>query len=436
MTNRMMSKLIQQLRRAALLDRNADRTDGQLLDGFVSGRETEALEVLVRRHAPMVWGVCRRVLGDHEDAEDAFQGTFLVLVRKAASIYWRAKVGNWLYRVAHQTALKAKAIRAKRESREKQIPVDAAEPTMRERKLLSTLDRELSQLPEKYRAVIVLCGLEGKTKKEAARQLGLPEGTVASRFATARMMLAKRLRRAQPGWELPVGALATLLAQNAASATVPKSLLEITVRAANVLAAGQGLPGVVSPGSIILSEGVIRAMFLAKCKVWAVALTVLVLCSGLMVGLAHTSNPNSEQPQPLAKPIIREPVAFLQPHKDRGPADPYDDDSHDPAPFPPEIIKAWRAAHFGPGWIGVDGLIGDANFFAWGENFAIKSPKSFRKVLPAFTCPQWKGVKDVAFRVPPSFQLAEGKIAHCPIQEYRTDWYFPSRRPTRNSKNW
>src|SRR5271168_1870662 len=120
MATSQMSMVIQHLRRAALL-RSVDLTDGQLLECFVGRREKAALEALVRRHGPMVWGVCRRILHNHHDAEDAFQATFLVLVRKAASIVPREMVANWLYGVAHQTALKARATAAKRKVREKQV---------------------------------------------------------------------------------------------------------------------------------------------------------------------------------------------------------------------------------------------------------------------------------------------------------------------------
>src|SRR5262249_20126127 len=116
-----INEVIQHLRGAALLREGADLTDGQLLECFVSRREGAALEVLVRRHGPMVWGVCRRLLRSHHDAEDAFQATFLVLVRKAASVLPRAMVGNWLYGVAHQTARKARATGARRRLRERQV---------------------------------------------------------------------------------------------------------------------------------------------------------------------------------------------------------------------------------------------------------------------------------------------------------------------------
>src|SRR5262249_34368415 len=154
----------------------AGLTDGELLEAHLRRRDEAALAALVRRHGSMVWGVCRRVLHNHHDAEDAFQATFLVLVRKAASIVPRDMVGNWLYGVAHQTALKARTTTAKRRRRERTLtgmpePAMAEQPVWRD--LQPLLDEELSRLPDKYRAVIVLCDLEGKTRKEAARQLGV-----------------------------------------------------------------------------------------------------------------------------------------------------------------------------------------------------------------------------------------------------------------------
>src|SRR5450631_3526005 len=190
-----MSVVIQQLRTAFGRD-GAELTDGELLTLFLNSRDDTALAVLVRRHASMVWGVCHRLLHNHHDAEDAFQATFLVLVRKAASIMPREMVGNWLYGVAHQTALKANTTAAKRQTREKQV-TQMPEPAMTEQEqwtdLQPILDQEISRLADNYRAVIVLCDLEGKTRSQAAQQLGWPEGTVAGRLARARTTLAKRL---------------------------------------------------------------------------------------------------------------------------------------------------------------------------------------------------------------------------------------------------
>src|SRR5271154_6627981 len=170
-----MTKVIDYIRRIVLAGGEADLTDGQLLECFVTHRDEAAVAALVRRHGPMVWSVCRRVLRSHHDIEDAFQATFLVLVRKAASISPREMVANWLYGVAHRTALKARASKAKRQAREKQVnempELEAAtEPDFR-RDLQPLLDQELSRLADKYRLVIVLCDLEGKTRKEVACQL-------------------------------------------------------------------------------------------------------------------------------------------------------------------------------------------------------------------------------------------------------------------------
>src|SRR6516165_2557004 len=168
------------LRPAGTSGDGAELTDGEFLDQFLTRHDEAAFEALVRRHGPMVLGVCRRILGDAHDAEDAFQATFLVLVRRAASVVPREQVGNWLYGVAYRTALEAKRVAARRRAREKQVN-DMPHPTVGPeecwRDLQPLLDRELNRLPDKYRVPVVLCDLEGRTRKEAARQLDLPEGT-------------------------------------------------------------------------------------------------------------------------------------------------------------------------------------------------------------------------------------------------------------------
>src|SRR5262249_2978237 len=159
------------VRRTVLLRDETGLTDAKLLENYIDRRDEAALAALVRRHGPMVWGVCRRVLGNYHDAEDAFQATFLVFVRKVASIASPELLANWLYGVAHQTALKTRATSAKRWARERQM-TDVLEPAVTERDLWHDLrpllDRELSRLPTKYRVAIVLCDLEGKTRREAA----------------------------------------------------------------------------------------------------------------------------------------------------------------------------------------------------------------------------------------------------------------------------
>jgi RNA polymerase sigma factor (sigma-70 family) len=271
------SEVIQHLRSILLLPGGADLTDGQLLECFVSRREPAALEALVRRHAPMVWGVCRRVLRNHHDAEDAFQAAFLVLVRKAAAIRCPAQLGNWLYGVAHQTALKARATRAKRKERERPL-ADMPEPILTDQDLWHDvkplLDQEVSRLPEKYRTVVVLCDLEGKTGREAARHLGLPQGTVASRLARARMLLAKRLAR--HGLAVSGGALAGVLAQQGASASVPALAMTTTIKAVTRVAAGEAASSLISAKVAGLVEGVTKAMLLKKLKTMTAVMLVVV----------------------------------------------------------------------------------------------------------------------------------------------------------------
>jgi RNA polymerase sigma factor (sigma-70 family) len=272
-------------------------TDGQLLDSFVRRRETTALETLVRRHGPMVWGVCRRVLRNHHDAEDAFQAAFLVLMRKAASIRPREMVGNWLYGVARQTALKARATTARLRVRERQeiaLPEPAAPESDLGEDSLATLDQELSRLPDKYRVAIVFCDLEGKTRKEAARQLGVPEGTLAARVARGRTMLAKRLAR--HGLVVSSGALAGLLSHQAATACVPAAALSATIKTVRLLAAGQA--GAVAARVATLTEGVLKAMLLTKAKTaLGIGLVVGLLMLGTVFGY-HTLAADKRAPEP------------------------------------------------------------------------------------------------------------------------------------------
>jgi RNA polymerase sigma factor (sigma-70 family) len=292
-----ISEVIQHLRKAVLLQEGAGLTDGQLLEGFISRRDEAALAAIVRRHGPMVWGVCRRILCNHHDAEDAFQATFLVLVRKAASVLPRGMVANWLYGVARQTALKARAAVAKREGRERQVAI-MPEPAGSEQDLWCDLqpllDEELSRLPAKYRAVLFLCDLEGKTRKEAARQLNVPEGTVAGRLARARIMLARRLAR--HGLAMSGGALAAAVSRQATSACVPSSVVSSTIKAATLFASGEAAAtGVISVKVAILTEGVLKAMLLSKLKIATVGLLLVALLSGAAGAIYQTKA--AEQPK-------------------------------------------------------------------------------------------------------------------------------------------
>jgi RNA polymerase sigma factor (sigma-70 family) len=272
------SRILQHLRRASLLHDGAGLSDGQLVECFVEHGDQAAFAALVRRHGPMVWGVCRRLLVNHHDAEDAFQAAFLVLVRRAASVVPREKVANWLYGVAYHVAFKARALAARARRRERQVmalPEPAAVSHERGDDLKPLLDRELSRLPDKYRVPVVLCDLEGKTRKEAARQLGWPEGTVAGRLARARALLARRLAR--QGVALSGGLLAVALARNAAAACVPAALVSATIEVAGRVAAGPAAAGMVPARVAALTKGGTRTMLLTKLRIPLMALLAVAV---------------------------------------------------------------------------------------------------------------------------------------------------------------
>jgi RNA polymerase sigma factor (sigma-70 family) len=268
-------------------------TDIQLLDGFRAHQDQAAFALLVKRHGPMVLEVCRHVLRHHQDAEDAFQATFLVLARKSTDIRKKTALASWLHGVAYRMAMNAKrsaARRRKHEGRTGVPPVSATggTPVLRAqdpawelgwREVQAVLDEEIERLPEKYRAVFVLCCLEGIGRAEAGRQLGLKEGTVSSRLDQARKRLQQRLARR--GVTLSSVLAAAALAQNAAAAAVPPLLVNGTLRAAQLLAAGEtGAAGAISANVVRLVEGAGRAMLMTKLRIG----TVLFLAAGALAG--------------------------------------------------------------------------------------------------------------------------------------------------------
>jgi RNA polymerase sigma factor (sigma-70 family) len=293
MAHRPLHTLLGRLRKAAAAH-GGGQTDGQLLERFVRGRDEAAFEALLRRHGPMVWSVCRRLLRHEQDAEDTFQAAFLILARKARSIGKREAVGSWLYRVAYRTALRARARAAERAAREQPVvdlPAAEAVPDLIWRDLRPVLDEEVNRLPERYRSAFVLCYLEGRTNAEAARELGCPEGTILSRLFWARRRLRSRLARR--GVLLSGGTLAGLLAEQAAA-----------MPAALAVAAGRAPAGA---SVTSLMEGVLRAMWLTKLKIVAsLLLTAGVVVGGtgmLAYGVLGTGQPGAQaEEQPLSKP--------------------------------------------------------------------------------------------------------------------------------------
>ena len=285
MATKTLATFLEHLRRTMLYHEDEGITDGALLECFIGQRDEAAFAALLRRHGPMVLGICRRVLHNEADVEDCFQATFLVLVRRAASIRPRGLVGNWLYGVARNVALKAKALRNRRRSKEREAAEQKVrQPAEQGPQLQELLDQELQALPDKYRAAIVLCDLEGKTILAASRQLGCPRGTLNARLVRGRAKLARRLTR--QGLTLGTGAVAAALAQNTASAGVPLPLVTSTVKAASLIAAGQAVSGAVRRQVATLTEGMLKAMLLTKLKVTITVLLALNLI-GAGVGLVY-----------------------------------------------------------------------------------------------------------------------------------------------------
>ena len=295
---------VRQLRSRFLRRDAAGAADAALLDGYLDRRDEAAFAALVRRHGPMVWGVCRRVLGNAADAEDAFQATFLVLVRKAATVRPRAMVGNWLYGVACRTARDARRAAASRRAKEAAVVPRTPPPEADRADLRAALDEELERLPAKSRAVLVLSDLEGRTRAEVARQLGWPEGTVASRLGRARATLAGRLAR--HGLAVSAGSLGTLLAGEA-SAAVPAPLLAATVDAAGLLAAGPAAAALIPAPVVALTKGALRAMLLKK-VLYGAALALVVGSLGTGTGLVLSPAGGTERPDRAGAPPDRRAV--------------------------------------------------------------------------------------------------------------------------------
>jgi RNA polymerase sigma factor (sigma-70 family) len=262
-------------------------SDGELLERFVSRRDEAAFEAIVRRHGPLVWGACRRILRGHHDAEDAFQATFIVLARRADSITPREMLPNWLYGVARQSAGKARALLRQREQRERQVtrqPEPAVASSSFENELRDVIDVELSRLPAAYRASIVLCHLEGKGHQEAAEQLGWPVGTLSGRLSRARTMLAKRLSRR--GVVLSTVALEALSNRHASAEPVGASLIRTAVDSAQAFMTASASSGPGLSQAAALAKGVLRAMLLRKIKIGTLLAVPVTLIGLGLVALA------------------------------------------------------------------------------------------------------------------------------------------------------
>jgi RNA polymerase sigma factor (sigma-70 family) len=311
--------LIQQLERLFHQGTTVGLSEGELVERFASGHDESAFEALIARHGPMVLGVCRQLLRDPNDVDDAFQATFLVLVRKAGTLRRCDLLGNWLYGVAYRVATRARVLAARRTAK---VPhgqeafdrLDAGDGGFAwVRDEASGLDpeprpwlhEEVGRLPEKYRVPVVLCYFEGLTHDEAARRLGCPIGTVKGRLSRARDLLRKRLTRR--GMTLSAAGLASLLAIPDARAAVPASLEYATLKAAQAVAGGAAVSiltvSAVSIPVAALTDGVLQSMIITNVR--AIALPLLVLgavTTGVVIGATQLaeSTPPSQDPSPSA----------------------------------------------------------------------------------------------------------------------------------------
>jgi RNA polymerase sigma factor (sigma-70 family) len=247
-------------------------SDGHLLRRFLDQRDERAFAVLVRRHGSMVLGVCRRILGNHADAEDACQAAFMVLVRKAPSLTGRRFIGDWLHGVARRTSLKARSAAARRRAVEPAMARSEAQGEQPRNDWLPRLDEEIARLPEKYRLPLVLCDLQGKTRQQASQQLDWPEGTVAGRLVRARALLAKRLLRGE----------AFFGDSGTAKAAMPVGLVQSTIEAAAWAVRGKTLAqGAFSHSALVIAQGVMRTMFWNKVKFAGLAIVTMVAIAGV-----------------------------------------------------------------------------------------------------------------------------------------------------------
>ncbi len=249
----------------------AGLSDGQLLGSYVEHRDEAAFAAVVARYGPMVLSVCRGVLRDPLDAEDAYQATFLILMRKAGTVRRVDALGGWLHRVAHRVALQARADAAHRRTEEQKAGQNAVErgsssATAETEELRRVLHAEIDRLPERLRLPLVLCDLEGLTREEAAGRLRWTEGTVRGRLARAKRLLRDRLSRR--GVAVSASALAATLAGAAKAALPEVSLASTFARTA----------------ASALANRVMRA-FLVSRLLWTATLTVLVAAVGTSAGL-------------------------------------------------------------------------------------------------------------------------------------------------------
>jgi RNA polymerase sigma factor (sigma-70 family) len=288
-----------------------DPSDAGLLARFATSRDESAFAELVQRHGPMVLGVCRRILRDEHAAEDAFQASFLVLARKAAALDRQRPLGSWLYTVARNLALEHRSAAVSRRAREKEAAamatlVSADETAWRE--VCDILDAELGCLPEKYRAPLVLCHLQGMTHEAAARELGWPAGSMAKRLTRGQELLRARLMRR--GVTLSAAGLAALMQENASAAVTAATACQIS-RAAALYAAGEATADLVSTQASALAAHALRALSPAR---WQLAAALALTAGFLGAGTAIFHQP--AKPEAVAAMPARTDQPAPEPEED------------------------------------------------------------------------------------------------------------------------
>jgi RNA polymerase sigma factor (sigma-70 family) len=316
MADRQFTTVLGYLRKIVGASSSERPTDRVLLQQVARRRDSVAFAELVQRHGPMVLRVCRQVLQDSDDAEDAFQATFLVLFRKAGSVGRPALLGNWLYGVAYRVARRAKAQQVCRRRHERASgmmkALQVTQPSA-DAELGPLLHEEVNRLPAKYRVPIVLCYLEGKTKEEAARELGWPAGTVSGRLARARELLRSRFNRR--GLVMSGAVVPGLPGAGSAPAAVPIELAEATVEAALLYVSGQAAGGALTAEVLRLAQGILHTMVAAKVKC-AVVVFVIIGMLGTAAGVGLRAGANY-----LPSATLSDRTPDTNPKRERGDAE-------------------------------------------------------------------------------------------------------------------
>ena len=291
MRNPALASVLHDLRRLAANGDDPRQTDRQLLERFLRQREEAAFAALVRRHGGLVLSACRRVLSDEADVEDAFQATFLVLLRKAKTVRWQASIGNWLFGVAHRVAVQARANALRRRRRETEAashhPVSESAADLSWREAISLLHEELDRLPDRYRLPLLFCCLDGQTRDEAARALGCSVGSIKGRLERARELLRRRLLRR--GLTLSGALLAALVDMPSTTSAAPE-LVQATIQAA--------LSGRYPRSITALIRGATSGVFAGKLRLAAgVLLAISVLAAGgSLAFIPRDADPAAEPP--------------------------------------------------------------------------------------------------------------------------------------------